>query len=175
MATLVHIAAENAANRIRRNGIAPSPRAPDPDSHPCYDRAVWSFPVLESYTLTHSWSRELKRWGRSTLVAVTFVIDDAEPVFVSHYNGERLLVSASEAVGIVRRQPDPRGFEIMVPRRIMPAEVRRIAVLPRAIGWRYWPGARGAPMRLCDCPMCKPRGEVKAAHYRRAVAARMTD
>ncbi|MFN3869735.1 MAG: hypothetical protein ACK4MF_11815, partial [Hyphomicrobiaceae bacterium] len=62
---------------------------------------MWAFPVLESYTLTHSWSRELKRWGKSTLVAVTFTISDDEPVFVAHYNRQPRLVTANEAVAIV--------------------------------------------------------------------------
>ncbi|MFN3869734.1 MAG: hypothetical protein ACK4MF_11810, partial [Hyphomicrobiaceae bacterium] len=70
-------------------------------------------------------------------------------------------------------ETDPRGFEIMVARRIVAVEVRRIAVLPRAIGWRYWPNARGSAMRVCDCPACMPHGEVKAARYRRAVKARI--
>jgi hypothetical protein len=33
----------------------------------------------------------------------------------------------------------------------------------------------GKPMRLCDCPMCMPRGEVKARRYRERVRERMRE
>ena len=173
MPHLVHIAAENEAAGIRRNGIRPTRYRPDPGAHPEHDRVVWAFPVLASYTLTHSWSRELKRLGRTALAAITFDIDDDEPVYVRHYQNAPHLASAAAAVGIVRAEADPRGFEIMVPRRIAPDEIVRVRVLPQAIGWRYWPGAKNQPMRLCDCPSCMPRGEVKARRYRETVQARL--
>lgn len=175
MATLVHITAESQARRIRRNGIGVSAYYRAPAGFALRQRGVYSFPVLARYTLTHSWARELKRCGRTSLAAVTFLVDDTELVFVSHFGSQALAVSAAEAVGIVRAEADPRGFEIVVPRRILPSEIRRVAVLPKAIGWRYWPEAKGRPLRLCDCPMCVPRGEVKARRYRdrvqRAMAA----
>lgn len=170
---LVHIAAENEAGAIRRNGIRATRYRPDPGAHPEHDRVVWAFPVLASYTLTHSWSRELKRLGRTALAAITFDIDDDEPVYVRHYQNAPHLASAAAAVGIVRAQADPRGFEIMVPRRIGPGEIVRVRELPKAIGWRYRPAARNSPMRLCDCPYCMPRGEVNARRYREAVQAKM--
>lgn len=173
MVNLVHITADNQANRIRRNGIATTPISRSPGDPAPFDDVVYAFPVLPSYVLTHAWARELKRFGRTSLVAVTFSIDDAEPVLVGRYNLGHRLVSAAEAVGLVRAEPDPRGFEVLVPHRIAPGAIRRVANLPRAVGWRYWPGARGAPMRLCDCPACQPRGEVKARRYRRAVADRL--
>lgn len=55
---------------------------------------------------------------------------------------------------------------VQLPRRVAPDEIIRIRTLPHAIGWRYWPGAKNQPMRLCDCPMCLPRREVKARRYR---------
>lgn len=175
MPHLVHIAAENEAATIRRNGIRPTRHRPDPQGHPAHDRVVWAFPVLASYTLTHSWSRELKRGGRTSLAAITFRVDDREPVYVRHYQNAPRLVSSAEAVGVIRAQDDPRGYEIMIPRRIAPDEIVRVRALPQAIGWRYWPAAKNQPMRLCDCPMCMPRGEVKASRYRRAVRERMVE
>lgn len=145
MTRLVHITAENRAGRIRRNGIAATEYAPDPETNPEHDRVVWSFPVLASYTLTHSWARELKRWGKTALVAVAFDVADEEPVYVAHFRNRPSLVGAAEAVGLVRAEVDLRGYEIMVPRRIAPGEIRRIAVLPRAIGWRYWPEGAALP------------------------------
>ncbi len=173
MPLLVHIAPENEARDIARRGIRATRWRPDPKGHPEHDRVVWAFPVLDSYTLTHSWARELKRWGRSTLAAFTFRVDDGEPVYVRHFSNEALLSTAAEAVGLVRAAPDPRGYEIMLPRRIEASEIVRWRVLPKAIGWRYWPAAKNLPMRLCDCPCCLPRGEVRAQRYRERVRERM--
>ena len=173
MPLLVHIAPEAEARTIRRTGIAPTRCKPDPRAHPQWDRVVWAFPVLPSYTLTLSWARELKRWGRASLAAITVRLPDNELVFARHYTAAPVLMSAAEACGLILAAPDPRGHEIMVPRRILPKEIVRAQTLPRAIGWRYYPAAKGQSMRLCDCPMCMPRGEVKAKRYRERVRERM--
>lgn len=127
--------------------------------------------MLESYTLTLSWARELKRSGATTLVAVRFRINDGEKVYCRHFGSPAQEVSTAEAIGIIRAARDPRGFEVMVPRRITPREILGARVLPKAIGWRYWPEAKNKPLRLCDCPVCMPVGEVKAARYRARVRA----
>lgn len=173
MPLLVHIAPENKANAIRRNGVAPSRLRGALNGHADVDRLVWAYPVLPSYTLTHSWARELKRQGATTLVAVTFRVADDERVFASHFAESPVAMTAAEAVGIIQAAEDARGYQIMLPRRIRPWEIVRIQTLPRAVGWRYWPQARGLPMRMCDCPICAPRGEVKAKRYRERVKARM--
>ncbi len=172
MPLLVHIAPEAAAKTIRRTGIAATRWKPDPQNYPEYDRVVWAFPVLPSYTLTLSWGRELKRWGRASLAAITFRLPDDELVFARHYTAAPLAMTATEACGLILAAPDPRGYEIMVPRRIPPIDIARAHILPRAIGWRYYPAAKGQAMRLCDCPMCMPRGEVKAGKYRLRVRER---
>jgi hypothetical protein len=173
MPLFVHITPENEANALRRNGISPKGYRPDPESHPEFDRVVWAFPVLPSYVLTHSWSRELKRSGATTLAAVTFHVPDREPVFARHFSETARLMSAAEAVGLIAAMDDPRGLEIMVPRRIAPREIVRVRTLSKAVGWRFWPGAKGKPMKTCDCPICMPRGEVKAKRYRERVYKRM--
>lgn len=173
MPLLVHIAPENTVSAIRRNGIAPRRLRNALAGHPEHDRLVWAFPVLPSYTLTHSWARELKRGGATTLAAVTFRVDDGEKVLASHFSQAPAAMTAAEATGVILAADDPRGYEIMIPRRIRPWEIVRIRALPRAVGWRYWPQAHEAPMRLCDCPMCTPRGEVKAKRYRDRVKAKM--
>jgi hypothetical protein len=96
-----------------------------------------------------------------------------EPVFARHFSALPLPMGAAEASGMIRAALDARGYEIMVPRRILPREILRIQPLGRPMGWRYWPQARGAPMRLCDCPICLPHGEVKARRYRERVRSRM--
>jgi hypothetical protein len=173
MPLLVHIAPEAEARVIGRTGIAPTRWRPDPERHPEIDHAVWAFPVLPSYTLTFSWAREMKRWGRASLAAVTIRLPDDERVFARHFSNAPVEMPAAEACGLIRAAPDPRGYEVIIPRRVLPKEVVRTQPLPRAIGWRYYPAARGQPMRLCDCPMCMPRGEVKARRYRDRVRERM--
>jgi len=168
MSLLVHIAPEPETKKIRRNGIAARRFANFIDGH---DRFVWAFPVLPSYTLTHQWSRELKRWKGRTLAAVTFRIPDEETIFARHYLDRPAEMKAAEAAGVIRAADDPRGYEIIVPRRIAADEIVRVSVLPAAIGWRYWPEANNKPLRTCDCPMCIPHGEVNARRYRERVRA----
>ncbi len=131
-----------------------------------YDRLVWAYPVMESYTLTHQWARELKRLGACTLVAVTFRIPDDEQVLEHHYNAAPQLLSAADAVAHLRAMPDPRGGEVVILRRIQAQEIVRVRPMPRAIGWRYHPDAKSGARRPCDCPMCAPQSEVKARRYR---------
>ena len=170
MPRLIHIAPQSEAAKIRRNGIRARRIKDWIDGH---DRFVWAFQVLESYTLTHQWMRELKRLGATTLAAFTIKIPDNEPVFVRHFASAPCGTSAAEAVRTIRNAGDQRGFEVIIPRRIDPKEIETARVLPRAIGWRYAPSAEGQPMKTCDCPYCMPRGEVKAARYRNRVAEAM--
>jgi hypothetical protein len=161
LALLVHITRENVAKRVVRNGINPA------------QGFVWAFPVLASHTLTHSWSRELKRRGRTTLAAITFLVPDDENVLTRHYREDHCTMTAAEAVGFIRSRSDPRGYEIMLPRRVHPSEIVRVHVLSKAIGWRYYPEAKGKPPWMCDCAFCVPRGEVKAKRQRAHLAARI--
>lgn len=167
MARLVHITADTDAARIRRHGIRA--RRIGGWFIAGEDRFVWAFPVLPSYTLTHQWSRELKRWGRHTLAAVTFAIDDGETVYVRHFTGQPLAVTCAEAIGLIRAVDDPRGYEILVPRRIEPREIVGCRTLPQAVGWRYWPEAKLSERIACDCSACAPRAEVKARRYRERI------
>lgn len=173
MAMFVHIAPEPMLKRILKNGIAPTVWSPDPERHPQHDRVVWSFPVLESATLTLSWARELKRGGHTTQAAITFRLRDDEPVYVRHYRDRPQAVSAAASVALVRAAADPRGFEVLVPRRVRPDEIVRARIVRRAFGWRYAPHLKGLPPAACDCPMCLPRDEVKAARQRERIWARM--
>lgn len=173
MALFVHIAPEPRLKAILRNGIAPTAWSPDPTAHPDIDRVVWAFPVLESYTLTHSWSRELKRLGQTTLAAITFRISDGELVFGRHYREQPVLMPAAAAVAAIRAAQDARGHEVMIPRRIRPDEIVRGRVLAKTFGWRYAPHLKGTAPNACDCPFCVPRGEVNAARDRRRLWARM--
>jgi hypothetical protein len=61
----------------------------------------------------------------------------------------------------------------MLPRRVAPGEIVRVRALPKAIGWRYFPDAKGKAPWLCDCDFCTVRGEVKAKRQRARVAERI--
>ncbi len=163
MPRLVHIAPLAEAKKIRRNGIRARKVRGWIEG---VEQFVWAFPVLPSYTLTHSWMRELKRMGATSLVAVTFKVSDDQPVFARHYRELPEAMSAAEATGIIHARSDPRGYEIVVLRSIDAREIVRVAVLPKGIGWRYFPEAKSSDRWPCDCPMCLPRGEVKARRYR---------
>jgi hypothetical protein len=166
MARLVHITADTDAARIRRSGLRARRLAGLVSGE---DRFVWAFPVLPSYTLTHQWGRELKRWGRNTLAAVTFVLDDDETVYVRHYLRDPIAATAAKATGLIRAVEDARGYEVLVPRRIAPGEIVSVRTLPAAVGWRYAPTLKGEDRWPCDCPVCVPWGEVKARRYRERV------
>lgn len=139
MTTLVHLTPEANARRIVRAGIRARSRGwYDDDSD-----GVYCMPVLPSYTLTHQWVRELRRWQRRVLVAVDVRLPDDERVTVGRYGRPPLRVTSAEAVAVVRKLEDPRGWEVFVPRAIRPGEVRRIRPVRQGIGWRYQPDAHG--------------------------------
>lgn len=163
MPHFVHITSDTDAARIRRQGIR-ARRVRHFISGE--DRFVWAFPVLESYALTYQWSRELKRWGRRTLAAVTLRIPDDQPVYVGHYLSQHRCMTAAEAAGLIRSEPGPHGYEVLIPRRIEVREITSVRTLPKAIGWRYWPASKETTRFPCDCPVCMPRAEVKARRYR---------
>lgn len=115
----------------------------------------------------------MKGTGRTTLSAITFRVPDDEMVFARHYREQTRAMTAAEAAGYIRGRSDPRGYEVLLPRRINPGEIARISVLPKAIGWRYYPDAKGRSPWLCDCEFCTPRGEVNASRQRARLAERI--
>ncbi|MFE9580027.1 HEAT repeat domain-containing protein [Nocardia sp. NPDC006044] len=152
---LVHLTPEKNARRIRRAGIAASG----------YRRGVFCMPVLPSYVLSHQWLRELRRGGQRLIVAVHFRVPDHELVRVGHYSAGGTEMTAAEAVSVILHADDPRGYQIVIPRSIAPAELHRVRQVRQVTGWRYRPDAHGR--RPCACPACLGRGEYKAAVLRR--------
>lgn len=166
MPRFIHLAPEPLARRIRRNGIQPT-RAGDwlaRNGVADFDRLVWAFPVTPSFAVSHQWLRELKREGVRTLVAVVFRIADDEPVLARHYREAPRRMTAAQAAGLILSQREPLGYEVMVPRRIEPAEIVAIRHVPQKLGWRTIPGSR-MPF-VCSCPLCVPPGTVKSARRR---------
>jgi hypothetical protein len=159
MADLVHLTSESNARRIARAGIAARSRSWSGE------RGVYCSPLLLSFEATYQWVRELRRWKPGVMVAIHLRLPDQEPVTVGHYSTEPQRLTAAEAIGVVRGLPDPRGYEVFVPRAIAPYEIRRIRSVPEGIGWRYQPDAHGR--RPCACPVCLPPGRFGVAKVRR--------
>ncbi len=162
MADLVHITPERTARRIVRAGVAARSR----NSAWPERKGVYAMPLLPSFTATHQWVRELRRWRPGVLTAVQVRIPDDELVAVGHYGRQPDVMPAAQAVSVVRGLADPRGYEVFIPRRLHPAEVRRVRPVPQGIGWRYQPDAHGR--RPCPCPYCLAPGTPGAAKVRRA-------
>jgi hypothetical protein len=159
VADLVHVTPERNMRSIARTGIAARSRGLSGES------GVYCMPILASFTLTHQWVRELRRWHPGVLVAVHVRLKDDTPVTVGRYGAEPATLSAAQAGELVRTLVDPRGYEVFVPRAVAAGEVRKVRRIPQGIGWRYMPGAHGtAP---CACPACLTPGTPGAAKIRR--------
>jgi hypothetical protein len=153
MVSFIHIADKNDEQAILQNGITAIKRRTGV-------RGVYATPVVPNFATTHQWARELKRRGVKTLICVQFKIPDDESVLVGKYNGDKLQMTAAEALGAVRDHTDPMGLEVVIPRNVTWMEIRRTYLAPRITGWRYYPGAKGK-RPFCHCKWCN-RGEIRA-------------
>ena len=153
MVSFIHIADKNDEQAILQNGITATKRRTGV-------RGVYATPVVPNFATTHQWARELKRRGVKTLICVQFKIPDDESVLVGKYNGDKLQMTAAEALGAVRDHRDPMGLEVVIPRNVTWKEIRRTYLAPRITGWRYYPGAKGK-QPFCHCKWCN-RGEIRA-------------
>ncbi|WP_326766217.1 HEAT repeat domain-containing protein [Streptomyces sp. NBC_01591] len=161
MAMFVHLTPSANAARVRRSGI----RAISHGRDASLPRGLYCFPVLPSYTLTHQWLRELsRRSGPRGLVAVHIRLPDDEPVTVGRYHRDPAAVTAAEAVRRVAALPDPRGWEVFVPRAVTRREVHRIRAVSQVTGWRYFPDSNGKTP--CTCFGCRVRGEYGSQRLR---------
>jgi len=145
MPLLVHLAPERALESIRKNGIKPN-REREPGG-------VFCMPVLRDYSVSYQWLRELRRRGPQRLYAVHFRVPDEQPVHVGHYGKEKVQTTVGEAIGLLMRQPDPRGYELILPRAVAAKEVHRIRAVRQVVGWRFAPSAKGT--KPCPCDFCQ--------------------
>ncbi|MFL1378547.1 MULTISPECIES: hypothetical protein [unclassified Nocardiopsis] len=146
MALFVHLTPAANTVRLRRSGVRAAGRGRGAG------RGVYCFPVLPCYTLTHQWLRELAREDdHRRFVAVHIRLDDDQPVTVGHHASRPLRVTAGEAVRIVRALPDPRGWEVFVPRTVTVREIHRV----RGVA----PDAGRHPEGAFDCPCAVRVGE----------------
>ena len=131
MAMFVHLAPQSQVALIRRNGIRRLRRARR-DS----PGGVFAVPVTRNFFISHQWLRELKRRNQGAIAGIYFRIPDHEQVWVGHYNQSHRWMSAAQAVAEFMSAEDAQGWEVVIPRRIEPAEVHRVRRLPQVVGWR---------------------------------------
>lgn len=148
MASFIHLADEKKRKLIEKNGIKRD------------KKGVFCMPVTRDFSVTHQWSRELKRGGAKSLVCVQFRVPDEEIVSVGMYNGEKMEMTAAESIATIAAHTAPMGLEVIFDRKISPKEITRIYNAPKLTGWRYYPGAKGKKP-FCHCRFCN-RGEIKA-------------
>lgn len=154
MVSFIHIADKKNEQAILKTGIVARKRRSGL-------RGVYAMPVVPNFAKTHQWAREIKRRGVRTLICVQFRVPDEERVLIGKYNGEKLELSAAEALSAVLNHADPMGLEIIIPRKISTNEISRTYVAPRLVGWRFSPNAKGNPP-FCRCKWCN-RGEIRAS------------
>jgi hypothetical protein len=160
MAQFVHITSEKNLAAIRNRGIRTGPTlAGLPDS-------VYVVPVTPGFVTSHQWLRELRRGGARTLCGVYLRIPDDEQVFVGHYNGPHMAMTAAQAVAHFLHAPESAGHEVLIPRTVKRSEIRKIRHLPQIIGWRYSPTSHERP--FCGCPYCVWPGTIRARRKSRA-------
>src|SRR5262245_3377743 len=104
-------------------------------------RAVVCFVCLANFQMTFQWLRELKRRGYRLARAIQFRIDDAEAVFVGHYNQVPQEMTAAQSIAFFLQAEDPRGLQVVVPRAIAAREITGIRSIPQVTGWRFYPAA----------------------------------
>lgn len=154
MALLVHIAPAKLEAQIRRGGLKPGAWL---WGGRFKSSGVYAFPVLESHTLTHQWTRELMKWRRQPMIGVYFRLPDDELVEFGHYQKWMRKLPLAQAIGAIRAAPDQRGFQIVVTSEIKPRTIQRIAPVRGVVGWRHFPDAH--QRKPCGCPACVGRGE----------------
>lgn len=156
----VHLAPADRVDAIKRNGIRRLRKA-----SPAHPAGIFAVPVTRNYYISHQWLRELKRRGVRTFVGVYFRIPDDTMVWLGHYGQTHRAMSAAEAVGAFLTAEDRQGWQVVIPRRVEPKEIHRIRAIPKLLGWRYSPAAKGT-VPFCGCDFCA-RGQYGAAERRR--------
>ncbi len=171
MTMLVHLIDERSAASVKRSGL----RGGDCTIHASGKAvslldAVYAMPVLPNFFASHQWLRELKRRGMRSIAAAYFRQRADTLVWVGKYNAEHRLVPLGHAAGLIMREPDPRGWQLVLPHSIPAKAIHAIRSIPQVIGWRFYPESHDKAPWKCLCEFCirSASGEPKArAHLRR--------
>lgn len=159
--TFVHLTTDKRARSIKRAGISCDSRG-----------GFYAMPVTANFVATHQWMRELRRFqnGRACYIGIYFRLPDDDVVRVGRYNQPHCEMSAAAAAKLIATEPEPFGFEVIVPHALRPSAITKIRVLPQGIGWRYFPAAHGSLPVKCMFPCCMPLGTFGARRLRERYA-----
>lgn len=164
MATFIHIADERVVRSILRGGIRATVFTVTAQHLELPRRGVFCVPVVPNFQSTFQWLRELKRGGYSCACGIQFRIDDAESVFVGHYNHWPQKMTATQSVAFFLRSDDPRLLQVIVPRAISAREITAVRPVRQVVGWRFYPAAKGRS------PFWPAKGSINASRLRRRIA-----
>lgn len=152
MSIYVHLCDEKYKKIIQSNGIKTSKI-----HYEKINKGVFCMPVTNDFYLSHQWLREIKQQHASNnIIAIYFKIPDDELVFCGKYNEEGKYKASSDAFNTFVGLKDKLGFQVIIPRKILKAEIQKIKNLPQIIGWRYYPKSHGK--KICLCPACLGKG-----------------
>lgn len=162
MPIFVHLADERDASRILNGGIKPGK----------YMNGIYCMPVLPNFYVTHQWLRELKRNGAKTFVGIYFRLHSNELVYAGKYGQKHKNITAGQAIKEIMELKDPLGYELIIERKIEPAEIKNVKHLPQTIGWRYMPNSKGK--KPCNCEFCL-KGTIKGKRTKNRLDAEELD
>lgn len=154
MTQFIHLADAKQIPAIRRSGIAARKVRGEEL------RGFYCTPVSRNGFRTHQWLRELKRRGVKTYEAIQFYLPASAEVYIGRYGQPHLKVTASSALKIFEEHESGLGLEVIIPRALIPKEIRRTYKPNPVSGWRFSPEAKGKPPQ-CRCEWCN-KGEIKA-------------
>ncbi|MCB9840575.1 MAG: hypothetical protein H6809_02850 [Phycisphaeraceae bacterium] len=169
MPLLIHLLDARDAPSIRRSGIrAAAATIQTHAGRAELPAAVFAMPVLPNFYASHQWLRELKRRGMRTIAAAYVRMRADALVWAGRYNAEHRLLPLGHAAGLVMREADPRGWEVIIPHAVPPKAIHAIRDVPQVVGWRYFPEAHEKGPWKCLCDRCREsvRGDIKARRFR---------
>jgi len=108
MAAFIHITDAKNGGLIVKHGIRAA------------RRGVFSVPITRDFAV----------------ICIQFRIPDDEIVSVGKYNGEKISMTAGEAISTAKDHTAAMGLEVILARRVLPKEIVRIYPAPRIAGWR---------------------------------------
>ncbi|MEM6957160.1 MAG: HEAT repeat domain-containing protein [Myxococcota bacterium] len=166
MPRLLHLAPEPLRKRIERSGLRGDPYrfGHGPDARDVRE-AVFAMPFLQDFSTTYQWVRELRRWRRTRLVAVTFRVPDDEPVLVGPYSQPKQRLPATQAVASLAC--DPWGNEIVVMRAVSAKAIVHVRAVRQDVGWEESPNPKHRS--ACVCPACLLKGSPDLMRRCRAI------
>lgn len=164
---LLHLTPVTRSAAILRGGISAQPTRIEIAGQSKI-RGVYAMPIVADFWTTYQWLRELRSEHGQRMVAVHFRIPDDEAVHVGCYWKTHHTTTAAEAAAWV--MANPKGAEVVVPRKIDKKEILRVVEPRQLVGWTKSPDP--LPTALCVCFGCLGSGDPKFMRRLRAAYAR---